>query len=320
MKVLARVLKAIGGALSAFAGYFIVAAEGWGEPLESMTLERGVIGGLVAVLGLALIWRAIRPRPSQSAPRSAAALEPAAPTAPITQAPEPEPESELEPAPAPLEAAHPAPEPEAPEPEAMEPEAMELESLEPYVWQLASSVEPMAHAPEPEPEPVHAPAPASIAAFLVQGDRLVAAGRLDEALDPYSEALYLARARHEDAPDNADDARALAGALKSNADVYDDQGRLDTAINLYEEALKLNRSLAASGLPGDRRALSLALERLADCREARGHRSRAADLYRESLAIAESLAQEDSANPLYAEDLAVTRRRLEELDGAEASA
>ena len=177
--------------------------------------------------------------------------------------------------------------------------------------------EPIAHAPDPTLAPVPAPAVATgeLAALLASGDRLFAEGRADEALDPYSQALDVARQAHGADPQNAETTRALAGALKSNADVYDEQGRLDSAIDLYEEALKLNRGLAAGGSATDKRSLSLVLERLGDCREARGHRSRAADLYRESLGIAEGLAQSDPGNSLYAEDLAVTRRRIAELEG-----
>ena len=152
--------------------------------------------------------------------------------------------------------------------------------------------------------------PDDFAALMAKGDKLVSEGRSDEALEPYSEAVTLARGAHPSPDAN----RALAGALKSTADAYDDEGRLDAAIEHYEEALKLNRSLAASGSPTDRRALSLTLERLADCREARGHRSRAADLYRESLQIAQGLAEDDPQNPLYVQDLSVTQRRLEELE------
>jgi len=249
MGILVRVLEFFGGIAVTYAGYFIFAAVGWPEPLQSMIIERHVIGGLVVTLGLALIWSAFKPKPR------------ARPTGRPTNV-----------------AAAPVPAPAAPTP---------------------------------------APAVASgeLAALLASGDRLFAEGRTEEALDPYSQALDLARRAHAAHPDDAEATRALAGALKSNADVYDEDGRLDTAIDLYEEALKLNRGLAAGGSATDQRSLSLVLERLGDCREARGHRSRAADLYRESLGIAEGLARSDPNNSLYAEDLAVTRRRLLELEG-----
>ena len=284
MDILSRILAFVGGVAVGFAGYFLMAADGWPQPFQDMVLERGVVGGLILLLGLALIWTSFKP-----APRRATASRATAAKDVFTLSPEP------------VAAVSP-------------PQAV---------------VEPELHAPAPTPEadqPAAAPAPVSVAdepapqaegltALMAQGDRLFAEGRLDEALDPYSQALDLARASHGAHPQDAEATRTLAAVLKSNADVYDEEGRLDSAIDLYEEALKLNRGLAASGSASDKRALSLVLERLGDCRESRGHRSRAADLYRESLAIAEDLARGDPDNPLYAEDLAVTRRRLLELEG-----
>jgi len=275
MGILVRVLEFFGGIAVTYAGYFIFAAVGWPEPLQSMIIERHVIGGLVVTLGLALIWSAFKPKPR------------ARPTGRPTKAAAPH---------------------QAPLSFSAEPEAAPVHESE----------QPVAAAPVPAPAaPTPAPAVASgeLAALLASGDRLFAEGRTEEALDPYSQALDLARRAHAAHPDDAEATRALAGALKSNADVYDEDGRLDTAIDLYEEALKLNRGLAAGGSATDQRSLSLVLERLGDCREARGHRSRAADLYRESLGIAEGLARSDPNNSLYAEDLAVTRRRLLELEG-----
>lgn len=138
------------------------------------------------------------------------------------------------------------------------------------------------------------------------GDFARAQGLTDQAADAYDEALTYARRIGEPA--------ALADALTNVGDVAYEEQRLDTAVDAYEEALALRRAFVA-GEPGDlggRRALSLALERLADAREDRGHRMRALDLYRESLDISGSLA---SADPVaYGEDLAVTRRRLAELE------
>lgn len=279
MGILVRVLEFFSGIAVAFAGYFVMAAQGWPEPLQSMTIEREVLGGLIAVLGLALVWSAFKPK---SRPPSAARAKAVASAhyAPLNFTAEPAA------APGPDVAAAPVLAPVAPTP-----------SL----------------APAPAPE--QTTRSGELAALLAEGDRLFAEGRTDEALDPYSHALDLARQAHAANPQDTQAARALAGALKSNADVYDEEGRLDTAIDLYEEALKLNRGMADAGSAADRRSLSLVLERLGDCRESRGHRSRAADLYRESLGIAESLAQSDPDNSLYAEDLAVTRRRLAELEG-----
>ncbi len=138
------------------------------------------------------------------------------------------------------------------------------------------------------------------------GDFARAQGLTDQAADAYDEALTYARQIGEPA--------ALADALTNVGDVAYEEQRLDTAVDAYEEALTLRRAFAEQQ-PGDlagKRALSLALERLADAREDRGHRVRALDLYRESLDISGALA---SADPVaYGEDLAVTRRRLAELE------
>ena len=138
------------------------------------------------------------------------------------------------------------------------------------------------------------------------GDFARAQGLTDQAADAYDEALTYARQIGEPA--------GLADALTNVGDVAYEEQRLDTAVDAYEEALALRRAFAAQQ-PGDlggKRALALALERLADAREDRGHRMRALDLYRESLDISGALA---SADPVaYGEDLAITRRRLAELE------
>ena len=138
------------------------------------------------------------------------------------------------------------------------------------------------------------------------GDFARAQGLTDQAADAYDEALTYARQIGEPA--------ALADALTNVGDVAYEEQRLDTAVDAYEEALALRRAFAQAQ-PADlsgKRALSLALERLADAREDRGHRMRALDLYKESLDISGALA---SADPVaYGEDLAVTRRRLAELE------
>lgn len=284
MGILVRVLALVGGLAVGFAGYFLMAAEGWPEPFQSMTVERSVWGSLVFVLGLALVWAAFKPEPKVRRGVKPVARPPADPFS-LSSDPEPQ-------------MAAPAAEPEA----HAEPEAPPAEPAP----VMAAVAEDPTHAAE---------AGEGLEALMAKGDKLFAEGRLDEALDPYSEALTLARAAHGADTYDTQATRTLANVLKSNADVYDEEGRLDAAIELYEEALKLNRSLAASGSPSDRRALSLVLERLGDCRESRGHRSRAVDLYLESLGIAEGLAQSDPGNGLYAEDLAVTRKRLLELQG-----
>lgn len=138
------------------------------------------------------------------------------------------------------------------------------------------------------------------------GDFARAQGLTEQAADAYNEALTHARQIGEPA--------GLADALTNVGDVAYEEQRLDTAVDAYEEALALRRAFAQAQ-PADlaaKRALSLALERLADAREDRGHRMRALDLYRESLDISGALA---AADPVaYGEDLAVTRRRLAELE------
>ena len=138
------------------------------------------------------------------------------------------------------------------------------------------------------------------------GDFARAQGLTDQAADSYDEALTYARQIGEPA--------ALADALTNVGDVAYEEQRLDTAVDAYEEALAIRRAFTQAQ-PADltgKRALSLALERLADAREDRGHRMRALDLYKESLDISGALA---SADPVaYGEDLAVTRRRLAELE------
>ena len=298
-----RILKVLGGIAAGFIGYFLMAAEGWGEPLESMLAGRLIIGSLIALLGLALIWSAFRP-----AARSRR-------TADYSPRPDFKPEFSPEPQPPAAEPFNLAPLAAAAAPVAV------AETLDAPEDEAANDAESVAD-PEPEPatalaapEPEPTALPDDFSALMAKGDKLAAEGRSDEALEPYSEATALAKGAYAVHP-SPEATRALAGALKSTGDAYDDQGRLEAAIDHYEEALKLNRSLATSGSPTDRRALSLTLERLADCREARGHRSRAADLYRESLQIAEGLAKEDPQNPLYAQDLSATQHRLEELEAA----
>ena len=145
------------------------------------------------------------------------------------------------------------------------------------------------------------------------GDFARAQGNGEEAADAYETALAYARQLYAAAPDDPDRVAALAGALTGTGDVAQDEGRLDAAVEAYEESLALRRAVVEATPSADaRRALSLALERLADAREDRGHRVRALDLYRESFDIAGDLASLDPQ--AYGGDLAVTRRRLSELE------
>ena len=174
--------------------------------------------------------------------------------------------------------------------------------------------------PPPPPAPVVPPQSGDRGAYLAamdHGDQLRAAGRLSDAIDPYSEALRIARTRLAASPQDPSAIRDLACALTSVADVHDRDGRLDSALDLHGESLVIRRTLADWD-PNDlaaQRALSTGLERLADTREARGHRSRARDLFRERLPLAERLAAAAPGDSALANDVAVTRERLAELDG-----
>lgn len=145
------------------------------------------------------------------------------------------------------------------------------------------------------------------------GDFARSQGAGDDAAEAYDTALSYARHIHDVRPRDVAAMAQLAGVLTGVGDAAQDEARLDTAVEAYEEALALRRKVVAAKKDGaNLRALSLALERLADAREDRGHRVRALDLYRESFDIAGKLAARD---PLaYGEDLAVTRRRLAELE------
>jgi hypothetical protein len=52
--------------LLAFAGYFVMAAQGWPAPLDAMRLERGVIGGLILTLGLLCAVATCLPEPKRA--------------------------------------------------------------------------------------------------------------------------------------------------------------------------------------------------------------------------------------------------------------
>ncbi len=134
-------------------------------------------------------------------------------------------------------------------------------------------------------------------------------GRSDDAAEAFERALGHARGAEPADP------ALLAASLTDVGDVALEQSRLEAAINAYVELVDIRRTVAAADpSPDNRRLLSLALERLADAREDRGHRTRALTLYQESMAIAGDLAAADPAR--YGADLAVTRRRLAELEAA----
>jgi len=134
-------------------------------------------------------------------------------------------------------------------------------------------------------------------------------GRTDDAAEAFEMALGHARGAEPADP------ALLAAALTDVGDVALEQSRLEAAINAYVELVDIRRAAAAADpSPDNRRLLSLALERLADAREDRGHRTRALSLYQESMAIAGDLAAADPAR--YGADLAITRRRLAELEAA----
>ena len=287
-----------------------------------------ILAILAIVVGCAVMIAALLRAPGKGRAKRAEAVTPvdwgAAAAAESTANPEP-PSSPLV-ADEPVEVDPPPPDP-FPSTEAAPPGVVHEPSID-----AATAVEVdhelVAPVSEPEPALVPAlPAPAPIAslngadallAATAEGDRLRAEGRLSDAIDPYSDALTVARTRHADAPSDASARRDLANALTNVADVHDRDGRLDTALDLHEESLGLRRDLAAEA-PGDtdaQRAVSLGLERLADTREARGHRSRARDLFRERLSLAEQLAGSAPGNGDLARDLDVTRERLAELDEA----
>lgn len=152
-----------------------------------------------------------------------------------------------------------------------------------------------------------------VIASCILGDFARSQGASDDAAEAYETALSYARQIYDARPRDVAAMESLAGVLTGVGDAAQDEARLDTAVEAYEEALGLRRKVVAARKDGQTlRSLSLALERLADAREDRGHRVRALDLYRESFDIAGKLA---AKNPLaYGEDLAVTRRRLAELE------
>ena len=124
------------------------------------------------------------------------------------------------------------------------------------------------------------------AAALASGDRLRQEGRLEKALEPYKQALALAREGFSYGGRTATENLALA--LCKVADAHDHLNRPFSAAPLYEEAVKLRRAMVEAA-PKDlaaRRALSLALQRLADCQDERGFADRARPLYREAEALA----------------------------------
>jgi len=299
MKVLALLLKLLGCLALAFFGYFVMAAVGWPGDLDSMVMERRFVGGAFVLLGgLCALAVLVPERPK---PKPARRVQP-------DFGPEPD-LPDLAPAPEPAPAALPAP-PQTLALPAPTPEPPEATQLEPEPEPAASE------APDPAPA---APAahPASLAAardLLGAGDRLYADGRLEDAQEPYAQALEAARALHQSAP-GSDTQDLLACALKAVGDVHDEMGRHDPAVEHYEQALRL-RTVQLSDAPDDplrKRAVSLILERLGDVRDARGHITRALDLYRQSLPIAQSLAAAEPGNPVYQEDLATTERRIAEL-------
>jgi len=218
------------------------------------------------------------------------------------------------PPPDPFPAAEPAPPPAEPAATVVAADAIEVDHE-----LVAPPAAPALSGPEPLPAlPASADDEGRLRAATAAGDQLRAEDRLSDAIDPYTEALALARSRHAAAPQDPDRSRDLAHAITNVADVHDRDGRLDAALDLHEESLGLRRTLAA-GSPDDvaaQRDLSIGLERLADTREARGHRSRARDLFRERLTLAERLAGSAPDDRDLAKDLDTTRERLFELDEA----
>ena len=295
------------------------------NPYRSVVTILAAVTGVV-VLGAALIrtreemraaWRAKHP-PVVDWGAAEAPAEPAAPaTSASPMAPPAEPSAHDD---FPPDSFVSAPDPEPIEALAPFPAAADEDEAE-----AEEAHDAHAEAPEPFPaEPAAAPAPmldANRAPFLTamdEGDRLRDAGRLDEALDSYSQALALAQARHAAAPNDGLAACDLARAITSVGDIHDREGRLDSALDLHEQSLAIRRTQAAE-TPDDlavQRRLSLGLERLADTREARGHRSRARDLLRERLPLVQRLANAAPSDGALAQDLKTTRERLAELDKA----
>jgi hypothetical protein len=280
----------------------------WPDPdLGPFSPYRTIVAGLAAALGAAVAIAAFQRGSHQR--RAKPAFDWDAPAA----APPPEP----------VTAPAAEPEPDAKDPFALEPfpgTAREPEAAPapPPVLGLPAP----ASTPEPEPEAA-APAGSSsdygrYLACVADGDALRAEGNLGEAIEPYSDALAIARTRCAAWPEDPAVQRDLAASLTHVADVHDLDGRLDAALDLHQQSLDIRKALAAAA-PRDltaQKSLALGLERMADSREARGHRSRARDLFRERLALLEPLAAEAPGDADLTRALDITRERLAELDAA----
>ena len=59
MKIHERILRLFLGLTTAFAGYFVMAAEGWSEPLEDMFYQRVAVGALIGLIGIWTISSAL---------------------------------------------------------------------------------------------------------------------------------------------------------------------------------------------------------------------------------------------------------------------
>ncbi len=336
-----RIIGLVAGVALLAEGYVLWRPESAGfvpsPDLGPFTQYRMIIALLAAAVGLMVAIASLLREPRKAKPTPADwSAEPAVAAATLVFAAEPAhappaaaPASEHA-SPPPASADHPTLDPfPSADPHELEPPAHEPEHAPGPEHEHDHEHDPHAE-PEPlyisQPAPEPSAAPAQLpsgdrGAFLAamdEGDQLRAANRLGDALDPYSEALKLARARLVTAPNDVTAKRDLACALTSVADVHDREGRLDSALDLHDESLTLRRALAAQA-PDDlaaQRALSLGLEKLADTREARGHRSRARDLFRERLPLAERLVAAAPNDGALSKDLFLTRERLAELDQA----
>ena len=157
------------------------------------------------------------------------------------------------------------------------------------------------------------------AAYHSQGNRLLAQGNLEGALQAYQAGLTIAEALAQRDPSNTEWQRDLSVSHEKIGDVRSAQGDLAGALQAYQAGLTIREALAQRDPSNTewQRDLSVSHDRIGDVRSAQGELAGALQAYQADLKIAEALAQRDPSNTEWRRDLSVSHEKIGDVRSAQ---
>jgi signal peptidase I len=150
------------------------------------------------------------------------------------------------------------------------------------------------------------------------GDRLMAEGRLADALREYRASLAVRESLAERDRANALWQGDLSTSHNKIGDVQRMQGDLTAAIGAYQRSLAITEQLVRGDPANARwqRSLLISHEQIGDVHRAQGDVAGALAAYKASLAIAKRLVESDRANVLWQRDLSRSHTKIGDIQSA----